>query len=808
MKKFLIIIITAIIAMVNLSARNSYELRRWDFRLDVDKEWKSLTIPHDFQMELPWDKNADAQGFKSSATAWYRMSLKADESWKGQKVLLDFEGIGMNGEVWFNGEAIGEIDYGYLGAEMDITKLVKYDADNEILVKAYTGNPRGSRWYTGGGLYRPVHLVIKNPVSVGRHGVFITTPTISEESAEVKTIVEIEGFRGKDEELLIVAEIFDPEGKSVAKITKEAPRRNNLSVFEVEMPLATIKKPMLWDCENPWLYNASISLIKDGKVIDSVDETFGIRSIEFDNEYGFKLNGKKVFLKGISNHHDLGALGSAAYEGSIELLMTKLKEFGFNHIRCSHNPYSESFYDLADKHGILVVDELYDKWMTHDEHYWIGKYPFAHTWFNHMREWIKRDRNHPSVIMWSLANETQVNEGWLGFPGTADWGETTFRVMKVFGQRFDSTRPYTVGQYPSRKGSIHKGDNRYRVPEFIQAPDLACVTDVASLNYMYRDYQSYLKYDPELNIYQSEATTNELTAPFFGMDQDKMVGLAYWGAVEYWGESNGWPKKGWNYSFFNSAMEPYPQAYLIKSAFIDEPLVRIGVIEGTKDAIEWNDISSGKLPLSENWNLEKGSLRQIFTFTNADEVELFVNGRSQGVQKNDRSDIDKRNIIIWNNVPYGNGGKIEAVAKNAGKVVARHSLETAGKAVSLDCVKLSPVGELEYIKVYTVDRKGRRVLTSDAEILFEIEGDAEIVAIDDQDHYTNELFNVNPKKAHNGFVMAIIRKGSQPSTLKISSKGLKTSYVELGADKMKMSCDLTATTHSNHIINNTKTNNQ
>lgn len=782
MKRKLLITTFALFTAMCMHGRESRELKKWDFRLDGQEEWRTLTIPHDFQMELPWVEKATAQGFKDAATGWYKTTLKADESWKGQKVLLDFEGIGMIGDVWFNGVLVGETEYGYLGAEMDITPHIKYDSDNEILVKANTGYGPGSRWYTGGGLYRPVRVLVKNPISVGRHGIYITTPRIEDGEADIRTIVEIEGFTGKNEELIITAEIFDPEGKSVAKVSREAPRKNNLKVFEVEMPLVTLDSPRLWDCDNPWLYSVKVSLSKDGKVIDCLDETFGIRSIEYDNEFGFKLNGKKVFLKGISNHHDLGALGSAAYEGAIEMLMTTLKEFGFNHIRCSHNPYSESFYDLADKHGILVVDELYDKWMWESNRYWIGRYPFTESWFRHETEWIKRDRNHPSVIMWSLANETQINEGWTGFPGTADWGVTTFRIMKVLGQRFDDTRPYTVGQYPSRKGSIHKSDSRYRDPAFIIAPELACATDIASFNYMFRDYPAYLKHNPELNIYQSEATTNELTAPFFGMDYDKMIGLAYWGAVEYWGESNGWPKKGWNYSFFNSAMEPYPQAYLIKSAFSDEPLVRIGVIEGAKEAIEWNDIASGKLPLTENWNLEKGSLRQVFTFTNADEVELFVNGRSQGVQKNDRSDIDKRNIIIWNDVPYGNGGAIEAVAKNNGKIVARHIIETAGKSVSLECIRHSPVGELEFIKVYTVDRKGRRVFDADAEVLFEIEGDAEIVAIDDQDHYTDELFNVNPKKVHRGFVMAIVRKGTQPSTLKVSSKGYKTRYVELGRE--------------------------
>ena len=534
------------------------------------------------------------------------------------------------------------------------------------------------------------------------------------------------------------------------------PKRNYLSVIEVEMPEFRIGSPMLWDCDEPWLYRAEVSLVMDGKTLDSVSERFGIRSIEFDPEYGFRLNGKKVFLKGVSNHHDMGALGAAAYPGAEERLMKRLKEFGFNHIRCSHNPYSESFLDLADEYGILIVDELYDKWMTDGGRYWIARYPFTESWFRHESEWIRRDRNHPSVIMWSFGNETQIREAWNGFPGTYDWGVTTYRVMKTFAQRFDDTRPFTVAQFPARRGSIYKDDDRFMTE--VYAPELACVTDVASLNYRFREYDQYVTHNPELNIYQSEASTSELAAPFFGMDREHSVGLAYWGAVEYWGESDGWPKKGWNYSFFNSALEPYPQAYLIKSAFCDEPLVHIGIVEGERSVIEWNDILSGKTPMSENWNREKGEKVEIYTFTNAEEVELFVNGKSLGVQQNNRGDIDRRNVICWPDVDYGRGGKLTAVARNDGKEVARHTIETTGRAVALKAVCEELEGELEFVRFYAVDSRGRIVRNACPEVLVELEGSGEIVAVDNQDHYTDELFDVNPKKMKDGFVMAIIKE--------------------------------------------------
>lgn len=542
-----------------------------------DSNWRVLDLPHDFQIEQPWNQGAGgARGFKAMGTGWYRKAFKAEPEWKGKRVLLDFEGIMLVGDVWVNGQKVGSTDYGYLGFETDITKLLRYDADNIVAVSASTGNKGGSRWYTGGGLFRDVHLLVKDSVSIARHGVFISTPKITEQSADVNVQVELEGIRGKQLDIEINARIFSPKGELVTETKGMAPKKNKLATVEVPLPIVTVSNPQLWSCETPNLYKAEITLLHKGKVIDNVTETFGIRTLEYSPEFGFKLNGKKLFLKGIANHHDLGAVGAAAFDRAIERQFELLKKFGYNHVRTSHNPYSKSFLELADKHGILIVDELIDKWS--DKSYWGGRVPFTQLWYKMIPEWIKRDRNHPSVIMWSIGNELQMREDLAGFP-TGDWGVTTYRIFDVLVKRYDSTRKTTVAMYPSRAGAISRKESDFN--KKILPPELSTVTEVASFNYQYVDYAKYLEACPGLIVYQSEATSSELTAPFFGMDQDKMVGLAYWGAIEYWGESNGWPKKGWNYSFFNHALEPYPQAYLIKSAFSDEPLVHIGVVDST-----------------------------------------------------------------------------------------------------------------------------------------------------------------------------------------------------------------------------------
>lgn len=742
-----------------------------------DNDWRELDLPHDFQIEQPWDESVGgARGFKTMGTGWYRKHFKADPAWKGKRILLDFEGIMLIGDVWVNGQKVGSTEYGYLGFESDITKLLKYDVDNVVAVCASTGKKGGSRWYTGGGLYRDVYLVVKNPVAIARNGVFVSTPKVTGQNAEVSIQVEVEGIRNKSFDVEISTRIFDPDAKLIAEIKKMAPKKSKLHTVEVPLPVVTVDNPQLWSCDTPNLYTAEVSLMQDGKVIDCVTETFGIRTLEFSPDFGFKLNGKKLFLKGISNHHDLGAVGVAAFDRAIERQFQLMKRFGYNHIRSSHNPYSKSFLKLADKYGILVVDELIDKWS--DNSYWGGRVPFTQLWYQMIPEWIKRDRNHPSVILWSLGNELQMREDLAGFP-TGDWGVTTYRIFDVLVKRYDKTRKTTVAMFPARAGAIGKNE-----PEFntkVYPPELATVTEVSSFNYRYLNYAQYLEKCPHMTVYQSEATTNELAAPFFGMDHDKMVGLAYWGAIEYWGESNGWPKKGWNFSFFNHCLEPYPQAYLIKSAFCEEPLVHIGVMDNGKEAIEWNDIMVGSLSLASHWNWKEGSIRNLYTYTNADEVELVVNGKSMGTQKNDRTDITRRNIIYWENIPYGKGGNIIAVARNNGKEVARHKLETTGKPTALKMVVENPEDwkadgmDLQYVKVYAVDSKGRVVPDTKGEVTFEISGAAKLIAVDNGDHFTDELFTGNTKKLHKGFVMAILRSNQSVGEVKvkISSKGLR-----------------------------------
>ena len=743
-----------------------------------DSDWRSLDLPHDFQIEMPWynDKTARGRGFKQMATGWYRKTFNADPAWKGKRVILDFEGIMLHGDAYLNGKKIGGTDYGYLGFEANITKLLKYDQPNVLAVHCSTGNMPNSRWYTGGGLFRDVHLVLKDSVAIARHGIYINTPQISEQEATVNVQVEVEGIKNKKYDLVIQAKIFGPDGQQVGETRIDAPKDNKQPTVEVQLPQVKVSHPQLWWCEKPNLYTAEVSLILEGRTIDQLSERFGIRTIEFSNQFGFKLNGKKIFLQGMANHHDIGAPGAAAYETGIARMMDKIKAFGFNHIRTSHNPYSEAFLRLADEKGILIVDELYDKWSNTLA--WAGRRPWTEMWWENLMEWVKRDRNHPSVIMWSLGNELQFQEERCGFP-TRDWGCTTYDIMNTLVKRLDPTRKTTVAMYPARAGGIVKHSKEYRLEENIIPPELARHTEVASFNYCWEDYDKYMKYAPHMILYQSEATTNELTAPWANMDREHMVGLAYWGAIEYWGESNIWPKKGWDYSFFRHSLEPNSQAYLIKTIFKpEEPQVHIG-IAGKVDTLWWNDIVVGQTRVSSHWNREEGQKYKVYTYTNGDEVELFVNGKSIGVKKN--SDKRKPNVIYWDGVQY-EPGIIKAVARKDGMVYAEHQLETAGKAVRLMMETEMPTWKadgmgLQYVKVYAVDVKGRVVPTYNGKVTFNVEGPARIIAVDNGNHSSDDLFDGNQKDLYEGFAMAILRSSKdQAGKVRISAScgGLKS----------------------------------
>ena len=749
-----------------------------------DKEWREVSVPHDFQIEQPWvapeaGEKADnddpaaniksrlsSRGFKEMGMGWYRLHLTPADSLKGRRLLLDFGGIMYVGDVYVNGKHVGSTDYGYVGFQIDVTNELKCGQENVIAVCADTREPGNSRWYTGGGLFRDVKLVSTNrELYFERHPLQITTRdnryvTISAEVAS----------RGRDKRMPIALRILDPQGNSVYEGRVEMRRNTPTRIVEQQLVEVEIPDAQLWDTEHPNLYTLEATLYNEkGVAVDCTKERFGIRTIEITPEQGFLLNGKKVLLKGYANHHSLGALGAAAYPRAIEKRIKLMKQYGINHIRTSHNPYSREFIEMCDENGILVVDELYDKWTRQHTG---GRVPFEALWQKDVPEWIKRDRNSPSVVMWSLGNELQQDPN----QPYNDYGVTMYRLMRTLVNRYDSTRMVTVAMHP-----------RYRNWQTDSLPcDLAMITDVQAYNYRYMYFPGDGKRFPWMKFYQSEASIAAMGQNYFEMDLQKVIGLAYWGAIDYLGESQGWPAKGWSQGVFDLELNPKPKAYYMKSFLNpDEPVVHIAVVEKKGD-IMWNGVQTGNDGMSDHWNRAEGQTLSLVTYTNADEVELVLNGKSLGKQQNDVKNAKMRNQIRWNNVKY-EPGKLVAIARTNGREVARHQIETTGEAVRLKAEADNAVWQadgldLQHVQIVAVDKKGRRVQTAMSEVTFRVEGPADIVGVINGDINSNEMTVGNKRSLYNGTCTVMLRskKGEKGEVLlTASAPGMKPVKIKL-----------------------------
>ena len=749
----------------------------WEFARDsLFKNTQTVDVPHDFQIEQPWiapsaDEKADntdmaaniksrlsARGFKEIGSGWYRKTITPPSEWKGRRVLLDFEGIMLVGDVYLNGVRVGGTDYGYVGFEIDVTRQLRYGQPNELKVKASTQNEKSSRWYTGGGLFRNVSMVATNrDLYLNRHPLYITT----RQNRYVTVGVEMT-FASQAKKAQLRLRITDPQGRVVSETTEPVSRLTPSRSQEVRMKEVEIANAQLWDTDHPNLYTAEVTLLReDGTATDSYAECFGIRTIETGPDFGLKLNGKKVLLQGYANHHTLGALGAAAYPRAIEKRLQLMKQFGINHVRTSHNPYSRDFIRLCDKYGLLVVDELYDKWTNQHSG---NRVPFMNHWAYDVTEWVKRDRNSPSVVLWSLGNELQQDPN----QPFNDFGVTCYKMMKAVLCRYDSTRKVTVAMHP-----------RYRNWQTDSLPcALAMETDIQAYNYRYMYFPGDGRRFPWMTFYQSEASTQAMGQNFFEMNLDRVTGLAYWGAIDYLGESMGWPQKGWSQGVFYLSLDPKPKSYYMRSFFkADEPVVHLAILESENPQM-WNGVKMAGDRMTENWNRQEGTKANILVYTNGDEVELLLNGKSLGRKPNPTA-AKQRNQIRWGEIDYKKG-KLEAVAYKNGKAVARHALETTGKPAKLliepDNSQWAADGtDLQHIRVTAVDSKGRRCLNVNDELTFTVEGDARIVAVTNGDITSDELNVTDHRSLWQGQAMVILRSGRQPSkiTLKTTSPAFK-----------------------------------
>ncbi|PTQ97894.1 beta-galactosidase [Mucilaginibacter yixingensis] len=718
-----------------------------------DKTWTTVQLPHDGSITGAFDtiSGTRGNGYRPRHIGWYRKTFVVPANTTGKRIVLDFEGVYRAAEVWVNGAYLGKHLNGYTGFSYDVTRLATPGKPVTIAVRYDNTYKQSSRWYTGEGIYRNVWLRIISPVHVVDNGTYITTPFIADGRADVAIQTTVANQTDSTNMVTLKTVLIDARGKEIKSLISMVPLRAHEAYTYHQY--TSITNPVRWDVASPVLYTAKTYVLKGNAVIDNYQTRFGIRTVSFSPEEGFVLNGRKVFLNGVNIHHDLGPLGSAAFDKGFRRRLLGLKQMGVNAIRLAHNPHAQSALDMCDELGILVFDESFDKWSN--EYYGPGE-DFHQHWQADLEWFIRRDRNHPSVFIWSVGNEVAVKQ---------EYKDSSFVVqldkMVDVAHRLDPSRKVTSGLYPSR-------DEDVPVP-------MAFHMDVMSDNYMARFYKRDHPKFPQLIFLESEMTTDNGGESFFGYDHSYACGQFYWGGTDYIGESFGWPSKGWN-GIIDWCDFWKPISYYIKSLYSPEPMVKIAVFDAAgSDARVWNDVFMKNLKMTDSWNWEAGKKLTLYTFTTGDEVELFLNNKSVGIKQ--IKDFPK-NKILWelNYEP----GTIKAIARKNGKPIATDEIKTAGKAhhivLKTDSTRMRADGlDLSYITVNIVDQNGILVPDAANDIQFDVKGAATIAGVANSNRLSDELFVASHRKAYEGKCLLVLRSGRATGKVQVkaTATGLK-----------------------------------
>jgi beta-galactosidase len=779
-----------------------------------DSGWRRLSLPHDWGIEGPFRMDLPNETGKLpwAGIGWYRKTVTFPESLRGRKLYLDFDGAMAQPKIFVNGQFAGEWKFGYASFRVDITPFVKFGQPNSVAVRL-ENLPDSTRWYPGGGIYRHVWLVAAQPVHVAHNGVYVTTPAVSADSATVAVETTIENSSDKDCAATVVQEILDG-GKVVATQSGElsaAAGQTAAGKLEIVLP-----KPALWDAATPHLYTLRTTVKAGGAAVDQVETRFGVRTIQWDAQKGFLLNGRRLEIKGVCQHHDLGALGSAVNRRALQRQIEILKGMGCNAIRTSHNPPAPELLDLCDEMGMVVMDELFDVWK-------LQKYGKANCynifWDNwherDVRNFVTRDRNHPSVILWSLGNEV------------AEFGNTGFHWVpeKLYGlfRKYDTTRPVSAGcNHPD---ACANGFQRY--------------VDVFGLNYHLGRYAGVANALPDKPLVASETASCVSSRGEYFFDDSRKAGPVDWnqgrGFYNFQVSSYGLYAPGWAYrpdlqfeafdknpryagefiwTGFDYLGEPTPynmdetNALNFKSAEerkkAMEELKRLGNRAPSRSSYfgvidlagfpkdlyylyqsRWRP----ELPMAHllphwNWPERNGLLTPVHVFTSGDEAELFLNGKSLGRKK--KGQFEYR--LHWDDVRY-QPGTLKVVAYKDGKEWATDTVKTTGPAAKLaleaDRAAIAADGsDLCFITVRVADAGGLTVPRSMNQLAFTVEGPGEIVATDNGNAVSFEPFQLPTRKAFNGLALVIVRfkPGQSGSfTVKATSPGLAGAAVKVSA---------------------------
>jgi len=750
-----------------------------------DSEWRELSLPHDWSIEGMFSEDHPSTpggGALPGGIAWYRKSFSLPGDLTDKLVFIEFDGVYQESEVWINGHSLGGRPNGYISFRLDLSPYLMQDGSpNLIAVRVDNSNQPNSRWYSGSGIYRDVRLLITKQLHVDQWGIFITTPEVSQELALVSIQTAVKNDGEQDMQLILRSILKDVDGKEISQASREI----TVGVGETTTvgQQMEVTSPHLWSPEQAYLYTMLTELrLENGELMDQVQTPFGIRYFEFDAEKGFSLNGKSMKIKGVCNHHDLGALGAAAYPRAIERQLELLKDMGCNAIRTSHNPPAPVLLDLCDRMGFLVMDETFDMWKKPKSKY--DYHQFWDEWHERdLTDHILRDRNHPSVIIWSIGNE--ILEQW------DDQGEEMANSLASLVRNLDSTRAITSGCNNTtpensiiRSGALdlvgfNYAHEKYRdVPDnFPGMPFIASETTSALATRGHYDMPSdsiriwplaYGKDAPNMNSDNTCSAYDNCHVPWGSTHEaallemnrlDFVSGMFVWTGFDYLGEPTpyGWPSRSSYFGILDLAGFPKDAYYLYKS--------------------EWTE--EGVLHLFPHWNHNPGDTVDLWAYSNAPELELFLNGKSLGLKEKEEGFLH----FQWS-VPY-EPGTLEARGIFEGREL-RSVVETAGEAAGIRLVPDRTVlgkgqSDLVFVRVEIVDMPGRVVPDAENLVQFSVSGPGDIVAVDNGLQTSMEPFVSSQRSAFNGLCLAIVKSSGQKGMIELAahSKGLSAATVKI-----------------------------
>jgi hypothetical protein len=776
----------------------------WEFTLNESPTlpssgWKMVDIPHDWSIEgTPSRDLASCTGYLPGGIGWYRKTFTVSDS--KPKHYIYFEGVYNRSEVYLNGHLLGKRPNGYVSFMYDLTPYLK-TGTNELSVRVDHSRYADSRWYTGSGIYRNVWLVSAEETHLAQWGVSYEAKNITVKSTNIHVSVEVDKGKGASKNLTIQATLLDADGKTVGRIAPTSSQKGDI----------VLSNPHLWNIDNPYLYTLHVELLADGKVIDQTDTRVGIRSLQFDPNRGFALNGEWMKVKGVCIHHDAGVLGAAVPREVWQRRFVSLKEMGVNAIRMSHNMQAPDVYDLADEMGFLIMDEGSDEW-EFPKRKWLkgwnqgtpgydGTYDFFEEWIDRdIADMVRRDRNHPSVFLWSVGNEVDYPNDPYSHP-ILDGENAGISQPMYGGYKKDAPRAERIGTIAKRLAAIIRSidpsrpvtgamagvvmSNQTEYPEAI---------DVCGYNYTENRYITDHQLYPKRIIYGSETSTN-LAAWKAVRDNPHIFGHFVWTGYEYLGESGAWPSRGLGTGLIDFAAFLKPRGHFFASLWRTDPVAYIGTqaIRGGNNQWGGNNRGNrnGRVNLStdawDNWNYQEGQTIRVLCYTNQPYARLLLNGREVG-EKKERD--DSTGIIYWD-VPYEAGTLRVEGLDNSGKATAHYEIHTHGEAVNVKAVnlpslsqplpnpplkgrELSGKGKVTHLLIEITDNEGNRVQTARNDVTCEVISGGKLLGLENANNSDMSAPKQPHKNANRGRLLAYIQRDapSQLVRIRISAEGL------------------------------------